>query len=88
MRSDSVVPRVQFGGPGALVPGSVVTTLVSYDSRLFTAFLMLSPNWHTSTLQAIDDHCNALENQFVQTYHQHLYFKHAFSSSMPIEFCR
>jgi len=70
------------------MPTDVVRTLISFDAMLFIKFLVLSPNWHTSTIQALDDYCNKLENEFVHTYHQFLYFKQSFSASMPIEFCR
>jgi hypothetical protein len=87
-RLGSVRQRVKFGGNGTLVPAPVVISFLSFDALLFAKFLMLSPNWHTSTLQALDDRCNLLENHFVHAYHQHLFYKHAYSTSMPIQFCR
>jgi hypothetical protein len=60
--------RIKFGGEGVLIETAIIKTFLSYDSMLFTKFLMLSPNWHTSTIQALDDHCNQFENQFVNNY--------------------
>jgi hypothetical protein len=36
----------------------------------------------------MDDYCNKMENNFILTYHEFLYFKHSFISSMPIKLCR
>ena len=78
---------LKFGESGTLVDSSIITTFITYDTFLFMKFLLLSPNWHTSVLQALDDYCNPLENTFVAAYHTHLFFKKSFTSSRPIRFC-
>ena len=57
--------QVKFGDSGELIPTDIVISLVKYDSLLFAKFLLLSPSWHTSVLQAMDEHCNRFENKFV-----------------------
>lgn len=60
-----IVRSVKFGGD-EIMPSDIVMSFIMFDSMLFGKLLMLSPTWHTSTLQAIDDYCNRFENQFVQ----------------------
>ena len=59
------IMQVKFGDSGELIPTDIVISLVKYDSLLFAKFLLLSPSWHTSVLQAMDEHCNRFENKFV-----------------------
>jgi hypothetical protein len=71
--------KTRFVEPNQLVPGSIVIELLKHDFSLFTKFLKLSPSWHTSTLQSIDEYCNKFENQFIQRTLTHVYFKHSYS---------
>ena len=77
----------KFGESGDIIPVDIITTLIKYDSLLFAKFLMLTPSWHTSVLQAIDEHSNKFENKFVALYQDVLFFKQSYSSTMPIKFC-
>ncbi len=45
-----------------------VIAFISFDTTLFNKFLMLSPTWHTSILQAMDEFGNRFENEFVAKY--------------------
>lgn len=58
-----------------------------YDSGFFIKGLRLSKSWRESVLQAVDDFCNPIENQFVATYFEHIYFKKSYSWSKPISVC-
>jgi hypothetical protein len=78
---------LKFGDSGEIVASDIVLAFIQYDSLLFAKFLLLSPTWHTSVLQSIDEHCNRFENKFVQTYQDLLYFKQSYSATMPIKFC-
>ena len=83
-----VIPRyLKFGMAGTIMDSQIVISLLSYDPVLFRKFLLLSPAWHTSSLQALDEHTNKIENQFVQAYSEFLYFKKSFTTSQPIKFC-
>jgi len=44
------------------MPSDIIIAFIKLDAMLFAKFLMLSPSWHTSVLQAIDDYCNPYEN--------------------------
>jgi hypothetical protein len=61
------------------MPSEIVMAFIKYDAMLFVKFLMLSPSWHTSVLQAVDEYCNKLENQFVLTHIEYLFFKQSFT---------
>jgi len=57
------VPRTfKFGEAGMSIGSDIIISFLSFDAQLFTKFLLLSPNWHTCLLQALDDHCNQFEN--------------------------
>jgi hypothetical protein len=38
-------------------------------------------------MQAFDDYCNPIENSFVSTYFEHIFFKKSFTWAKPISFC-
>ena len=38
-------------------------------------------------VQAMDDYCNPIENSFVTTYFQHVFFKKSYTWAKPISFC-
>lgn len=81
-------PRTfKFGDSGEFIPTDIITTFIKYDTLLFGKFLLLTPSWHTSVLQAMDEHCNKFENKFIATYQGVLFFKQSYSSSIPIKFC-
>ena len=65
----------------------VVTTIIMYDHGFFIRGLRLNRGWRESVLQAVDDFCNPIENQFVATYFEHIYFKKSFTWSKPIQVC-
>ena len=65
----------------------MVITIIMYDSGFFIKGLRLNKSWRESVFQAVDDFCNPIENQFVATYFEHIYFKKSFSWSKPISVC-
>jgi len=38
-------------------------------------------------MQAFDDYCNPIENSFVATYFEHIFFKKSYTWTKPISFC-
>lgn len=58
-----------------MIPTDILITLLKFDCFLFAKFLLLSPTWHTSTLQAIDEYCNKFENHFISKHLDILFFK-------------
>lgn len=87
MSTAKKVRTLKFGDSGEIIPADIVLTLIKYDCLLFAKFLLLTPSWHTSVQQAIDDHCNKFENRFVQAYQDVLFFEQSYSSTVPIKFC-
>lgn len=74
--------------PDELLPSAILLELIKHDFSLFPKFLGLSPAWHTSTLQALDDYCNSFENDFVRKAAAHVLFRHSYSQSRPIAFLK
>ncbi len=65
-RKPIVIPRyLKFGITGTIMDSEIVIALISYEPVLFRKFLMVSPTWHTSSLHALDEYSNKLENQFI-----------------------
>jgi hypothetical protein len=52
-------------------------SLIQLSPRLYLKLKRLSPAWHRSVNQAIEDYANAFENQFVAQNSSVLYFKHS-----------
>lgn len=74
--------------PDQLLPSVILLELFKHDFGLFPKFLCLSPAWHTSALQAMDDYCNGFENDFVRKASEHVHFRHSYSQSRPIAFLK
>jgi hypothetical protein len=66
---------------------NTIITLVQLDPTFFVKALRLSKKWREDVIQGIDDFCNPIENKFVSTYFEHIYFKRGFTWSKPITFC-
>jgi hypothetical protein len=56
------------------------------DNSLFTKLKLISKTYIDNVAQAVDDLCNAVENMFVSTYYEHLFFKRSFTWTKPIAF--
>jgi hypothetical protein len=61
--------------------------LIQFDPTLYVKGKRLSKSWREGVMQSVDDYCNQLENKFVQTYFEHIFFRRAFSWFKPISFC-
>ena len=55
-----------------------------FEQALFIKGLRLNRNWREGVMQAVDDFCNPIENQFVATYFEHIYFKKSYTWSKSI----
>jgi hypothetical protein len=56
------------------------------DNSLFTKLKLVSKTYLENVAQAVDDLCNAVENMFVSTYFEYLFFKRSFTWTKPIAF--
>ena len=65
----------------------VIQCLIQYDQIFFGRALRLSKEWREDMMEAFDDYCNPIENSFVSTYFQHIFFKKSFTWAKPISFC-
>jgi hypothetical protein len=72
---------IKFGGDNCLLNPSVVMTLLEFDMTNFRKFLRLSPNWHYLVLEGIEERMKTVENDFVNKYYEHLFFKKSYTNS-------
>lgn len=75
--------KVKFSGIGS----DIAITLVQFDPTLFVKSKRLNKQWREEILQCVDDYCNQIENKFVATFFEHIFFKKAYSWTKPISFC-
>jgi hypothetical protein len=61
-------------------------TILEYDMTNFRKFLRLSPNWHHLVLEGIEERMKQTENEFINLYYPHLYFKRSFTNSSVMYF--
>lgn len=66
---------------------NVIQLLIQFDQIFFGRALRLSKSWREDVMQAFDDICNPIENSFVSTYFQHIFFKKSYTWAKPISFC-
>ena len=60
--------------------------ILEYDMSNFRKFLRLSPNWHHLVLEGIEERIKSVENQFVNLYYEHLFFKRSYTNSSIMYF--
>ena len=65
----------------------VILCLIQYDQIFFGRALRLCKSWREDMMEAFDDYCNPIENSFVQTYFEHIFFKKSFTWAKSISFC-
>jgi len=61
-------------------------TILEFDMTNFRKFLRLSPNWHHLVLEGIEERMRPVENDFVNKYIDHLYFKKSYTNSSVMYF--
>ena len=61
-------------------------TLLEFDMTNFRKFLRLSPNWHHLVLEGIEERMKPIENDFVNQYYQHLFYKKSYTNSSIMYF--
>jgi len=59
-----------------------------FENRLYNKLKCLNKKYRENLGQALDDLCNAVENMFVSTYFEHLFFKRSFTWTNPISFLK
>jgi len=60
--------------------------ILEYDMSNFRKFLRLSPNWHHLVLEGIEERMKQVENEFVNLYYEHLFFKKSYTNSSIMYF--
>jgi hypothetical protein len=58
------------------------------DNELYSKLKVISKSYRENIAQALDDLCNAVENMFVSTYYEYLFFKRSFTYTKPIQFLK
>jgi len=61
-------------------------TLLEFDMTNFRKFLRLSPNWHHLVLEGIEERMKPIENDFVNQYYEHLFYKKSYTNSSVMYF--
>ena len=65
----------------------IIQILIQFDQIFFVRALKLNKKWRNDVMEAFDDYCNPIENSFVGTYFEHIFFKKSFTWAKPISFC-
>ena len=78
---------LKFGHETTPLDSEIIMMFLKLDGHLFRKLLMLSPYWHYSILQAIEEYSNPFENGFIAKNHSYLFYKKSFTSSKGISFC-
>jgi hypothetical protein len=60
--------------------------ILEWDMSNFRKFLRLSPNWHHLVLEGIEERMKSIENEFVNLYYEHLFFKKSYTNSSVMYF--
>lgn len=64
----------------------IVMMILEYDMSNFRKFLRLSPNWHHLVLEGIEERMKHIENEFINYYYEHLFFKKSYTNSSIMYF--
>ena len=93
-------PRDKLFGPGSkknrvlkarsgvltYLPPKALATILSFDMGSYRKYMSICASWHVTIKEALDQHFNRVENEFVLKYHQNLLFTESFTSSSEIKF--
>lgn len=60
--------------------------ILEWDMSNFRKLLRLSPNWHYLVLEGIEERMKHIENQFINFYYEHLFFKKSYTNSSVMYF--
>lgn len=74
--------KIRFDGENA-----VALTLIIFDQLFFLKSKQLNRRWRAAIMEGLDDFCNPIENRFVSTYFDCLFFRKSFSWAKKISFC-
>ena len=64
-----------------MIEPRVAMMILEYDMSNFRKFLRLSPTWHHLVLEGIEERMKPIENEFVNLYYEHLFFKKSYTNS-------
>lgn len=64
----------------------IAMMILEYDMSNFRKLLRLSPNWHYLVLEGLEERMKPFENQFVNNYYEHLFFKKSYTNSSVMYF--
>jgi hypothetical protein len=77
---------LKFGGENCMLEPRIAMMILEYDMSNFRKLLRLSPNWHYLVLEGIEERMKQFENQFVNLYYEHLFFKKSYTNSSVMYF--
>ncbi|CAI2367370.1 unnamed protein product [Moneuplotes crassus] len=96
----SRAPKGKFSGTGSSnrtwkarsgvtinLPPKALATILSYDMASYRKYMSVCADWHVTIKEALDQHFNRVETEFVLKYYQNLLFTESFTSSSEIKFC-
>ena len=69
------------------IDSKIIQTLMQFEPMLFVKGQRLNKKWRDQVHEAIDEYCNPMENNFVATYYEHIFFKKSYTWVKPISFC-
>lgn len=64
----------------------IAMMILEYDMTNFRKFLRLSPYWHHLVLEGIEERMRSAENDFINKYYNHLFFKRSYTNSSIMYF--
>jgi hypothetical protein len=73
--------HIKFGGENCPLEPRIAMTILEYDMSNFRKLLRLSPNWHHLVLEGIEERMKKVENEFINLYYPHLFFRKSFTCS-------
>jgi hypothetical protein len=56
-------------------------TLLEFEMKNLRKFLRLSPTWHHLVLEGVEERMKPVENEFVNQYYEHLFFKRSYTNT-------
>ena len=78
---------IKFGGDNCPIDTRIAMTILQYDMGNFKKYLCISPNWHHTILEAMDEYFKRAEVDFVMKNYEYLLFKKSYTNSSIIHFC-
>eukprot|EP00347_Sterkiella_histriomuscorum_P024104 403332295 len=78
---------IQFGGNNCPIDTEIVMMILLFDMPNFRKYLCLTPQWHHSILEAMDEYFKKVECNFVMKNYEYLMFKKSYTNSSLIHFC-